>query len=144
MGTLILQDIDLSEILTETAQSSGDKKYETKGYHIEPNVPSLFITSPTNIEVHRKTDLSDAEVDEEYKRQFEALCKGYEDIFSSSSKYIGHTPLIQMDIDTGGSPPVCQQPYNLPLKHAEWIKKELNILKEVGVITKSVSPWLVL
>ena len=30
-----------------------------------------------------------------------------------------------MDIDTGDSPPVCQRPYNLPLKHREWVQKEL-------------------
>ena len=46
-----------------------------------------------------------------------------------------------MDINAGDSPLVCQRPYNLPLKHTEWVKKELNILEEVGVITKSVSPW---
>ena len=46
-----------------------------------------------------------------------------------------------MDIDTGNSPPICQRPYNLPLKHAEWVKKELHILEEAGVIVKSVSPW---
>ena len=33
-------------------------------------------------------------------------------------------------------------PYNLPLKHAEWVKKELNIIEEVVVITKCVSPWV--
>ena len=46
-----------------------------------------------------------------------------------------------MDIDTCDSPPICQRPYNLPLKHAEWVKKELHILEEAGVIVKSVSPW---
>ena len=34
-----------------------------------------------------------------------------------------------MDIDTGDNPPVCQRPYTLPLKHAEWVKKELNICR---------------
>ena len=46
-----------------------------------------------------------------------------------------------MDIDTGGNPPVCQRPYTLPLKHAEWVKKELNILEASGIIVRSVSPW---
>ena len=43
----------------------------------------------------------------------------------------------------GNSPPICQRPYNLPLKHAEWVKKELHILEEAGVIVKSISPGLV-
>ena len=51
------------------------------------------------------------------------------------------TPLITMDTDTGTSPPMCQQPYTLPLKHAEWVKHELHILESVGVIVCSVSPW---
>ena len=46
-----------------------------------------------------------------------------------------------MDIDTGDSPPICQKPYNLPLKHAEWVKRELNIIEKAGVIVHSVSPW---
>ena len=41
----------------------------------------------------------------------------------------------------GDSPPVCQRPYNLPPKHAEWVKRELNILEDAGVIVHSVSPW---
>ena len=35
----------------------------------------------------------------------------------------------------------CQKPYTLALKHAEWVKGELNILEEAGVIEQSVSPW---
>ena len=50
-------------------------------------------------------------------------------------------PLIQMDIDTDDSPPVCQCPYTLPLKHAKWVKREIAILEKVGVIVWSVSPW---
>ena len=46
-----------------------------------------------------------------------------------------------MDIDTGENPPVCQRPYMLPLKHAEWVKKELNILEAAGIIVQSISPW---
>ena len=48
---------------------------------------------------------------------------------------------MKMDIETGDSPPICQKPYNLALKHAEWVKRELNILEQAGVIVKSISPW---
>ena len=47
----------------------------------------------------------------------------------------------KMDIDTGENPPECPRPYTLPLKHAEWVKKELNILEAAGIIVRSVSPW---
>ena len=46
-----------------------------------------------------------------------------------------------MEIDTGDSPPITQKPYTLPLKHATWVQKELEILEKAGVIVRSVSPW---
>ena len=36
----------------------------------------------------------------------------------------------------GDSPPISQRPYNLPLKHSDWVQEK------VGVITRSVSPWV--
>ena len=54
---------------------------------------------------------------------------------------IGKTPLIEMEIDTGDSPPITQRPYTLPLKHATWVQKELEILEKAGVTVRSVSPW---
>ena len=68
--------------------------------------------------------LQDAEVTEECREKFRLLCKEFEDVFSKDSTDIGRTPLITMDIDTGDSPPVCQKPYNLPLKHREWVQKK--------------------
>ena len=46
-----------------------------------------------------------------------------------------------MDIDKGDSPPVSSRPYMLPLKHYEWVQKELESLEWVGIITKSMSRW---
>ena len=62
-------------------------------------------------------------------------------MFSENSGDIGRTSLIKMDIDTGDNPPICQRPHTLPLKHAEWVKEELNILEATGIIVRSVSPW---
>ena len=45
-----------------------------------------------------------------------------------------------MEIDTGDSPPMIQKPFTLPLKHASWVQKELEILEKAGVIVRSVSP----
>ena len=44
------------------------------------------------------------------------------------SSDIGKTPLIEMEIDTSDIPPITQRPYTLPLKHATWVQKELEIL----------------
>ena len=46
-----------------------------------------------------------------------------------------------MDIDTGDSPPVSSRPYTLPLKHYEWVQREIESLEWVGVIKKSMSNW---
>ena len=141
VGTLIAQEIDISEITTITADMSEDEGYETNEELPEMGISSLFIISPADIEVHRKTNLLNAKVEEKYKKQLEELCMEFKDIFSNSSKDIGRTLLIEMEIDMGDIPPICQRPYYLPLKHAEWVKKELHISEEVGVIVKSVSPW---
>ena len=104
-------------------------------------IEKKFITSPADVEVHRKVELQDAEISDEHKQQFADLCKEYDDIFSKDSADIGRTPIVMMDIDTGDSPPISQRPYNLPLKHADWVQKELDTLEKAGVITRSVSPW---
>ena len=45
-----------------------------------------------------------------------------------------------MDIDTGNSPPIASRPYTLPLKHYEWVRKEISTLERADIITKSISP----
>ena len=48
-----------------------------------------------------------------------------------------------MDIDTEDSPPVSSRPYTLPLKHYEWVQREIESLEHAGVITKSMSKWAI-
>ena len=104
-------------------------------------VEKKFITSPADVEVHQKVNLQDTEVTEEDIQQLKWLCKEYDDIFSEDSTDIGRTPLVTMEIDMGDSPPITQRPYNLPLKHSDWVQRELDTLEKAGVITRSVSPW---
>ena len=85
--------------------------------------------------------MKSAEISAEHLKAFDQVCDKYKDVFSVDSSDIGKTPLIKMDIDTGDSLPICQKLYNLPLKHVEWVKRELNILEKAGVIVQSVSPW---
>ena len=53
----------------------------------------------------------------------------------------GCTQLVTMDVDMGDSPPICQKPYTLPLKHYNWVQQEIETLECAGVIRKSISPW---
>ena len=90
---------------------------------------------------NRKVKLEDAEISEETRRQFEEMCNKHPEGFSKNNKDIGRTTLIEMEIDTGDSLPVAQNPYMLPLKHHEWVRKEIETLVKAGVIERSLSPW---
>ena len=84
--------------------------------------------------MHRKVELQDAEVSEEHQKAFKELCNEFKDIFSVDSSDIGKTPLVEMEIDTGDSPPITQKPYTLPLKHAKWVQKELEFWKKLVLL----------
>ena len=102
---------------------------------------SRMITSPADVDPHTKVKVPDAEVSPDAKRRLDELCQKYDDIFSKHSGDIGHTKLIEMNIETGDSPPLAQRPYTLPLKHHEWVRAELETLEKAGIITRSISPW---
>ena len=91
-------------------------------------IEKKFITSPADIEVHRKVKLQDADISDEQWQAFKDLCTEFNDIFSTDSGDIGKTPLLEVEIDTGDSLPITQKPYTLPLKHIEWVQRELEIL----------------
>ena len=69
------------------------------------------------------------------------MCEHHPEAFSKNNKDIGWTTLIEMEIDMGDSLPVTQNPYTLPLKHHEWVRKEIEMLEKAGVIERSLSPW---
>ena len=143
VGFLQNQSLDISEIRTETStepshiiieEDNVTEKFQEQG-------GKKFIISPADIEVHQKVELQGGNVSEEHQNAFKELCKEFKDIFSVDLSDIGKTPLVEMEIDTGDSPPITQKPYTLPLKHAEWVQKELEILEKAGVLERSVSPW---
>ena len=100
-----------------------------------------FITSPADMDLREPVKLKDVEVNPVHRQVFEGLCQEYQDIFSKDSADLGKTPLMQMDIPTGDSPPVCQRHYTLALKHIQWVEEEIDTLEKTGIIAKSVSPW---
>ena len=102
---------------------------------------SDFQTSPVDVYPNRKVELEDVVISEEMKEKFIHLCDKYKDVFSKNNKDIPETTLIEMEIDTGGSLQVAQSLYTLPLKHYEWVQKEIEMLKKAGVIVRCLSPW---
>ena len=144
------QSLDISEIMTETSTEPSpiileddDKEvlYKQEGEVNKENMEKRFITSPTNIDVHRKVELQDADITEAQQKAFKVVCTEFNDIFSTDSGDIGKTHLLEVEIDTGDSLPITQKPYTLPLKHTAWVQRELEILEKARVIVRSISPW---
>ena len=104
-------------------------------------VKSDLVYSLARITEHWKVELKDHSTSDETKQWFEKLKAEYLEVFSTNNEDIGQTQLVTMDIDTGDSPPVCQKPYTLPIKHYTWVQQEIETLEWAGVIKKSLSPW---
>ena len=122
---IILQD-DNKEVLQKL---NGEVNTENK--------EKRFITSPADIEVHRKVELQDADVTKAQQDAFKDLCMEFKDIFSTESSDIRKTPLFEVEINTGDSLHITQKPYT----HVTWVQRELEFLEKTGVIVRSVSPW---
>ena len=147
MGFIQNQSLDISEIIIETSAEPSTLMIEDNDKEVlqnlngevnKDNMERRFITSPTDIEVHRKVDLQDADITETQWKAFKDLCTEFKDIFSVDSEDIGKTPLLEVEIDTGDSLPITQKPYTLPLKHTTCVQRELEILEKAGVIVRSV------
>ena len=75
------QSLDISEIVTETSTEPSPIKLEDEDkevlqngeVHME-NTEKKFITSPADIEVHRKVELQDADITEAQQNAFKNLC----------------------------------------------------------------------
>ena len=114
--------IQMNEIEAQKALSTNDQNKPTGGDNDKSELSKddmekleKFITSAADVDEHRKAELQDAAVTEKERDQFKQLCEEFTEVFSKSSEDIGRTPLVTMEIETGGSPPVCQKPYNLAL-----------------------------
>ena len=106
-----------------------------------PEIPhdTAFLCSPADVPGPRKVQLQDKDITTDIRQKFEELCEEYGEAFSKNNEDIGRTKPVKMDIDTGDSPLVSSRPYTLPLKHYEWVQKEIESLECAGVITKSMS-----
>ena len=104
MGFLQSQSIDISEIRTETSTEPSPIGIGEDNEVSQNKEEKRFITSPADLEVHRKINFQDAEVSDEHQKVFQDFCHEFKDIFSVDLGDIGTTPLVEMEIDTGDSP----------------------------------------
>ena len=114
------------------------KRHETL-----PEIPhdTAFICSQADVPGPHKVQLQNKNIMTDIRQKFEELCEEYGEAFSKNNEDIDRTKLVKMDIDTGDSPLVSSRPYTLPLKHYEWVQREIESLEHAGVITKSMSKW---
>ena len=108
-----------------------------------PEIPhdTAFLCFPADVPGPCKVQLQDKTITTDIRQKFEELCEEYGEAFSKNNEEISRTKLVKMDIDTGDSPPVSSRPYTLPLKHYEWVQREIESLEHAGIITKSMSKW---
>ena len=105
MGFMQNQSLDILEIVTETSMEPSTIMLEDDDTEVlqkqegEVNIKmeKRFITSPADIEVHRKVELQDAKVTEAQQKAFKDLCMEFNDIFSMDSSDIGKTPLLEVE-----------------------------------------------
>ena len=108
-----------------------------------PEIPpdTAFLCSPADVPCPCKVQLQDKDITIDIRQKFKELCEEYREAFSKNNEDISRTKLFNMDIDTGDSLLVSSRPYTLPLKHYEWVQREIESLECAGVITKSMSKW---
>ena len=108
-----------------------------------PEIPhdTAFLCSPADVPGPHKVQLQDKDITTDIRQKFKELCDEYGEAFSKNNEDLDRTKLVKIDIDTGDSPPVSSRPYTLPLKHYEWVQREIESLEWAGVITKSMSKW---
>ncbi|CAI5653216.1 unnamed protein product [Oreochromis niloticus] len=69
------------------------------------------------------------------------LLLDFKDCFSLSEDDMGHTDLIQHDIDTGDAQPIRMRPRRLPLTRQAAAERALREMQRAGLIEPSTSPW---
>ena len=139
MGYMSTQPLEISEIMTETSTEPSSlmcedderKVLDNQGkIDIKEKVEKKFITSPADMDIHRKVELQNADISEEQRQAFRDLSTEFKDIFSTDSGDIGKTPLLEFEIDTGDSPPITVkslhpslEPYQMGTNRIENLRK---------------------
>ena len=119
----------------ENSQNSLNQQW----YELSEVIESEYLISPGEVYPNRKVELEDANIKDSTRVSFEELCEQQHEAFLKYNKDIGHTQLIEMEIDTGDGLPVEQSPYTLPLKHYDWVCQDIETLEKSGVIERSLS-----
>jgi len=77
----------------------------------------------------------------EDKKNAKSIIFKYSDIFSRGKFDIGSCDYVKHEIDLAANAPIQQTVSKVPLNVQEWVDKQVDNLRESGVIRESVSPW---
>ena len=83
---------------------------------------------------YKKPSLFDIPTDKQTRDDLDKLLKENHATFAEDERQIGTYPLIKIPIDTGDHPSIAKKPYDLALKHYDWVREEIDKFLEVGVI----------
>ena len=85
--------------------------------------------------------LSAAKLSAEEEQQLSALITEFADVFAFEDSELGCATAVKHSIDTGGHPPIKQQPYRSPVIYREKISQMIDKMRADGIIQPSHSPW---
>ena len=75
------------------------------------------------------------------KQQLMDFVTNHHDVFSLKEEERGETNLIQLEIDTGDSPPMRQPLRRMPFAARQEVARQIESMQKQGVIQQSKSPW---
>ena len=85
--------------------------------------------------------LADPDLPEQDKATFKEFLASYHQAFSVEEGECGETDLVEMEIETGDTPPIKQPVRRLPFGVREEVAKLIRDMQKNGVIEPSKSPW---
>ena len=86
-------------------------------------------------------ELSDLDITPTQRLALEAVLDQYREVFSRNENDLGFCRSVTHKIDTEDHPPIRQRYRRLHPPIKELVQKELDRMEELGIITKSNSPW---
>ena len=73
--------------------------------------------------------------------EMKAVLRKHSGVFSWHKYDLGRTHLVELEIDTGDSPPVASRPYRMSRREQELERLEVQRMLRAGIIEPSDSPW---
>ena len=112
----------------------------------EERIPPICTTSVSSINASNTllSELKSIESPDLNTSQNSALASlllSYSDIFATSSLDLGHTSIIEHEIDTDQARPIKQSPYRVSVAQREEIDNHISNMLQQGIIEPSSSPW---